>query len=178
MHKRLLLVVTMLALVAGLVLGGQAPASASDVSCSGYTTVSSMESAGHRLSTQANICVNDVGPGATSYWAYGAVMHFKCYRDGVLFGDGTGGCRWAGRVALYDLTSNKTVFDQYWDNPGSSTTAYIQDSGREYSATANAGQDNTVKVCFHDSIVKYMGTTGIEYGIFNMADKCSGTTHH
>lgn len=172
--KRLLFGVILTALFCTTL--GAKPASAALSGCSGYTTVASLSASGHRLSTQLNVCVNLSGyDGGKAL--YTAVARYKCYRDGVLFGDGTGGCRWQGHLKLYAgyTSASQLMSDYFWAVPGSSSSSFWSDSGRIYGRYGAVNLDWIVKGCAEDAIVHFMGITGVDYGTFNMADKCSFT---
>jgi hypothetical protein len=174
MIKRLIFGTVLAALFATTL--GASPANAALSGCSGYTTVASISSSGHRLSTQANVCVNLSGySGGKALWT--AVARYKCYRDGVLFGDGTGGCRWQGHLKVYAgyTSASNLMTDRFWAVPGSTSSTFISDSGRIYGYYAAVNLDWIVKGCSLDAIVHFVGATGIDYGTFNMADKCSYT---
>lgn len=175
MMKRLLFGTLLAALCATtLTTLGASTANAALSGCSGYTTVSSLSASGHRLSTQANVCVNLAGyDGGKAL--YTAVARYKCYRDGVLFGDGTGGCRWQGHLKVYagSASASQLMTDRFWAVPGSTSSAFWSDSQRIYGYYAAVNLDWIVKGCAEDAIVHYMGITGVDYGTYNMADKCS-----
>jgi hypothetical protein len=174
MGKRLLLSVILAALFATTL--GASPADAALSGCSGYNTVATLSSSGHRLSTQVNVCVNLSGyDGGKAL--YTAVARYKCYRDGVLFGGGTGGCRWQGHLKVYagGTTPNQLMTDYFWAVPGSTSSAFWSDSDRIYGHYAAVNLDWVVKGCAEDAIVHFMGITGIDYGTYNMADMCSHT---
>lgn len=174
MIKRLLFGSVLLALFATTL--NSSPAQAALSGCNDYTTVASLSANGHRLSTQAIVCVNLYGyDGGKAL--YTAVARYKCYRDGVLFGDGTGGCRWQGRLKVYAgyTSTSQLMSDYFWAVPGSTSSSFWSDSGRIYGQYGAVNLDWIVKGCVEDSIVHFMGITGIDYGTWNMADKCSYT---
>lgn len=177
MIKRFLFGTVLAALCATMLTAlGASPANAALSGCSGYTTVSSLSASGHRLSTQANVCVNLTGyDGGRAL--YTAVARYKCYRDGVLFGDGTGGCRWQGHLKVYagSTSASQLMTDRFWAVPGSTSSSFWSDSQRIYGYYAAVNLDWVVKGCAEDAIVHYMGITGVDYGTYNMADKCSAT---
>jgi hypothetical protein len=175
--KRLLFGIVLAALFATTL--GASPASADLSACIGYSTVASIsdKTGTHRLSTQGNVCLNFAGyDGGKALWT--AVARYKCYRDGVLFGDGvTGGCRWQGHLKVYAgyTSASNLMTDRFWAVPGSTSSTFISDSGRIYGYYAAVNLDWIVKGCSLDAIVHFVGATGIDYGTFNMADKCSYT---
>jgi len=176
MIKRLIFGTVLASLFAAtLITLGASPAYALS-GCSGYTTVASLSASGHRLSTQANVCVNLTGyDGGKALWT--AVARYKCYRDGVLFGDGTGGCRWQGHLKVYAgySSTSQLMTDRFWAVPGSTSSSFWSDSNRIYGYYAALNLDWIVKGCAEDAIVHFMGITGVDYGTYNMADKCSTT---
>jgi hypothetical protein len=154
--------------------------------CTGYLTVTSYYANGHTLSTKANTCGVYYGQRTSGQRSWGPVVRFKCYRDGVQFGAGTGGCRWKGSLTLYRV-GTIWLSTQAWAVPGSQSGAFWDDSGRIYGAAYLFWPSDTLRVCEDDyiwdnlgnpagnGVVHFVGLTGIDYGTFNMADKCTGT---
>jgi hypothetical protein len=46
------------------------------------------------------------------------VAQLKCYRDGVLFGNGTGGCRWDGHTRIEVNSFLSPQPDKFFAVPG------------------------------------------------------------
>lgn len=95
------------------------------VACSGYQTLASSGA----YSTKGNVCLFD----STGTFDIGAVARFICYRYGVQYGAGTGGCRWVWNQVMqrsndgihwYTMTSN--------DNCYTCEGIFVDDSGRWY----------------------------------------------
>jgi hypothetical protein len=155
--------------------------------CSGYFTLASISSSGHRLSTKGQICGAFHGISGDKY-GWGPVARFKCYRDDVPFGSGTGGCRWKGSVSNYldRFGSKYHVHSDAFQKPPSSDGTFWADSGRIYGEPAGYLANQRIKMCEDDWIydngqgaigngaVHFRGITGIDYGTFNMADWCTG----
>jgi hypothetical protein len=152
--------------------------------CTGYVTVKSYTVAGHTLSTKANTCGVYYGDGG-GYFDWGPVTRFKCYRDGVQYGAGTGGCRWKGSVTMYTSINTSS---HSWAIPGSQSGAFWDDSGRIYGYAYSYVSTTTLRMCEDDyiytipggseqgnGVVHFMGITGNDYGTFNMANKCTAT---
>jgi hypothetical protein len=154
--------------------------------CSGYHTLASISSSGHRLSTQGQICGAFHGFSGDKY-GWGPVARFKCYRDGVLFGSGTGGCRWKGSVSSYlDRSGLVThVHSDSFQKPPSTDGTFWADSGRIYGDPAGFVTGQRIKMCedswiyengqgaIGNAAVHFMGITGIDYGTYNMAHWCT-----
>jgi hypothetical protein len=168
--RRIVIILTALAALLALTAP---PASADGVvkACSGYYTRASISASGHRLSTQGNACLHDHGPVANQQFSWGGVVRFKCYRDDQPFGDGTGGCRWAGYVTL-ELEGVGEIVRTYVAEPGSSSDIFISDSGRMWSYTTPLPAGRRVRGCWRDGVVRFMGITGINYGLYNTIDFC------
>jgi hypothetical protein len=157
-------------------------AASSIVHCTGYVTLASLTANGHQLSTKANTCGVYYGR-LGSFYGWGPVVRYKCYRDGVQFGAGTGGCRWKGTLSLYKNGSPKS--NQAFALPGTLSSAFWDDSGREYGSAFWFSASDTLRMCEDDylwdahgsaagnGVVHFMGATGIDYGTFNMADWCT-----
>lgn len=176
MRKKILLLLTALAALFATSVLAAGPAQAADYACTGYTTVASVSASGHTLKTTLNVCGNYDGfVGGGNPYSWGTVAHAKCYRDNVLFGDGTGGCRWAGHLTMYlaDASPDIKDIDTFWAEPGSSSASYISDSGRVYSQVTPKGAAKLLKFCSENAQVHFVGTTGVDYGLHNMADKCT-----
>jgi hypothetical protein len=155
--------------------------------CSGYFTLASISSSGHRLSTKGQICGAYWGSSGNTY-AWGPVARFRCYRDDEPFGSGTGGCRWKGSVSSYlDRSGLVThVHSDSFQKPPASDGTFWSDSGRIYGDRAGYLEGQRIKMCQDDWIydngqgaigngaVHFMGITGIDYGTYNMADWCTG----
>jgi hypothetical protein len=107
--------------------------------CSGYATLASHKTAaGNVYSTQGNVCLYylQLEP---SQW--GTVTRYKCYRNGQLYGDGTGGCRWTWNQAFQtspDSTSWTTRQSQDWCVTCGGT--YVSDTGRNWGNTYSVGR--------------------------------------
>lgn len=156
--------------------------------CTGYgTDRAGVSSGGHTLSTRANVCGGFYGSSGSSQ-RWGPVIRFHCYRDGVLFGSGTGGCRWKGSNSTYLASSGGGWLHQYsvhFQVPPSSDPSYWADSGRLIGQAYYYSPGNTVQFCEDDWIylnqgdpigngaVHLMGTTGIDYGVLNMGNRCT-----
>jgi hypothetical protein len=131
--RRLLLVVSTLALAVGL--AGPAKADhTNNWACSGYqTTARVITAAGNDYQSRTNICVAWSPYTTSSMWA-DAVVRKQCFRNGVPYGDGTGGCRWTGRVEHH---GNSNLVGWYEINVNNWCVtcggAYVQDSGRIYT---------------------------------------------
>jgi hypothetical protein len=175
MSKRLA-VLTVLLLAGWAVQVSQAPQAQADNevhACIPETEVAALSANGHRLSTTAVVCgyylTYDGGP----IWA--PIARFRCYRDGVLFGDGTGGCRWQGTLATY--RNGSLDHGNSFAVLGSTSTSYWSDSGRIYGTYRRVLSSDTLKWCQNDvvlnGIVHFRGITGIDYGTFNMKDTCT-----
>jgi hypothetical protein len=161
-------------------------AASSIVHCTGYVTVKSYSASGHTLSTKANTCGVYYGRSGAGHYQWGPVTRFRCYRDGVQFGAGTGGCRWKGSLTLYRI-GTVWLSTQAWAVPGSQSSAFWDDSGRIYGAAYGFRSFDVLQACEDDyiwvnlgnpagnGVVHFMGITGIDYGTFNMANKCTGT---
>jgi len=175
MRRKLLLVLAVLSLLVGLSVAAAESASAAlgDLyGCTPYATLASISSSGHRLSTQGTVCLRYMGGSTTNNWLdWEVVARFKCYRDGVLFGDGTGGCRWDGHLRLAE--SDSPTKDEYFAWPGSGSSSFYPDSGRIYGAYSSHIPDNSIQGCVRSGRVHFMGITGIDYGTYNMADMCT-----
>jgi hypothetical protein len=173
MRKLLILLATLAALAVPVLLAP--PASAVDYSCLGYQYAASVTANGHQLSTEINVCGNyDGNVGGGNPYSWGTVAHAKCYRDGVLFGSGTGGCRWAGHLTVYlaDASPDIKIIDTFWAAPGSSSGLYISDSGRQFSQTTPLAGGHLLRFCAENGQVHFVGATGVDYGLFNMIDHC------
>ena len=169
MRKRVVLVLAALSLLTGLFVATAPPAAADSLwGCTPYNTLASVSSSGHRLSTQGTVCLNYVGPGSLGTNQWEVVNRFKCYRDGVLFGNGTGGCRWDGSQEQERV--NATDTGEHFAVPGSSSSSYWSDSDRIYGARISSYDGTDIRGCLRGGRVHFMGTTGIDYGLFNMAD--------
>jgi hypothetical protein len=155
-------------------------------SCSGYHTLASISSSGHRLSTKGQICGAYWGSDGDRY-IWGPVARFKCYRDDVLFGSGTGGCRWKGSVSSYQdvLGTKYHVHSDWFQKPPSTDGTFWADSNRIYGERFGYLANQRIKMCEDDWIydvgqgaigngaVHFRGITGIDYGTYNMADWCT-----
>lgn len=147
-------------------------------SCSGYQTLASISSSGHRLSTKGQICGAYWGSDGDRY-IWGPVARFKCYRNGVQFGNATGGCRWAGSLSNYEQKSSPHRYTSFYRRPGSISAAYWDDSGRIYGAYSSYYGGYAQNHCqdswggYYYNIVHYHGTTGTDIGIYNMIDTCT-----
>jgi hypothetical protein len=172
--KKFSVVLAVLIVAMGLTFLPASPASATDYACLGYEYAASVTSSGHTLSTKINICGSETTIGGPQPYSWGVVAHAKCYRDGVLFGDGTGGCRWAGHLTMYlaDASPDQKIIDTSWAYPGSLNGSYVSDSGRQYSQTTPLPGNRLLKFCSENAIVHFVGITGVDYGIWNMLDKC------
>jgi hypothetical protein len=159
-------------------------ASGSIVHCTGYVTVAYKTASGHTLSTRANTCGVYYGQGG-GYYDWGPVTRFKCYRDGVQFGSGTGGCRWKGSLTMYTSINTSS---RAWAVPGDQSIAFWDDSGRIYGSAFSYASTTRLTMCEDDyiytlpggselgnGVVHFMGITGVDYGTFNMANKCTAT---
>jgi hypothetical protein len=175
MRKRVVLVLATLSLLTGLFVVTAPPAAAIDVydlwGCTPYSTLASVSSSGHRLSTQGTVCLEYRGPGVLGTNQWDVVTRFKCYRDGVLFGDGTGGCRWAWYMAQERSTPGSLSEFHAW--PGDGLAGYWSDSGRDYGAFLSSSDGTSIRGCIRNGQVHFMGITGIDYGLFNMVDRCT-----
>jgi hypothetical protein len=99
---------------------------------------------------------------------------------------GTGGCRWKGSLT-FDLIGSDWLTSLAWAVPGSQSSAFWDDSGRIYGSAYLFWSFQVLQVCEDDyiwdhlgqpagnGVVHFMGITGIDYGTFNMANKCTGT---
>jgi hypothetical protein len=165
-------------------------AAGSIVHCTGYVTVASLTANGHTLSTKANTCGVYYGRNSSGEYAWGPVVRYKCYRDGVQFGAGTGGCRWKGSLSMYNINEPRWASSQAFALPGSQSSAFWDDSGRRYGpAYRFFTYTDRVQICQDDylynigggavgnGVVHFMGATGIDYGTFNMANRCTATFH-
>jgi hypothetical protein len=80
-------------------------------------------------STTVTVCVFD----STGTFDYGTVVRFKCYKSGVLFGDGLGGCRW-----VWQQVFQRSIDGIHWETMRSDDNCYtcegefIADSLRWY----------------------------------------------
>jgi hypothetical protein len=172
MRKRVALLLATLSLLTGLFVATAPPAAAIEQwdlwGCTPYSTLASMSSSGHRLSTQGTVCLRYRGP---TLWteAWDVVTRFKCYRDGVLFGEGTGGCRWDWTFVQNRSDGDVSEF-QAW--PGAGEPFYA-DSGRQFGAPASSHDGDSIRGCVRNGRVHFVGATGIDYGLFNMADMCT-----
>jgi hypothetical protein len=178
----------------GVVTPTSAEIAASQITwCTGYgADLSSISSSGHTLSTKANVCgvyYGSVWINGVLHYRWGAVIRWYCYRDQVQFGSGTGGCRWKGSESIYrDQVGDNHNWTHMYAEPGSSSTAFWQDSGRIYTGYRNFPSGSSIQLCEDDwgydvggyalgnGAVHFMGTTGVDYGTYNTADKC--TTYH
>jgi hypothetical protein len=169
--RRIVIILTALAALLAVVAP---PASADGVvkACSGYYSRSSISASGHRLHTEGNACLHDHGPVANQMFSWGGVVRFKCYRDDQPFGDGTGGCRWAGYVTL-EVEGQGERFRTYVAEPGSDSDIFISDSGRMWSNTTPLPSGYRVRSCWRDGSVRYMGITGVNYGVYRTTEFCS-----
>jgi hypothetical protein len=161
-------------------------AASSIVHCTGYVFLIGYYVNGHELSTKANTCGVYYGRRSNGQYSWGPVVRFKCYRDGVQFGAGTGGCRWKGSLT-FDLIGSDWLTSLAWAVPGSQSSAFWDDSGRIYGSAYLFWSFQVLQVCEDDyiwehlgqpagnGVVHFMGITGIDYGTFNMANKCTGT---
>lgn len=119
--------------VATLTLATPASAEPAPFSCGGYETVASHRTAaGNLYSTQVNVCLFD----ATGTLDLGVVARFKCFRNGVLYGEGTGGCRWTWNQVL-QRSPNHITWESLRSNDFCVTCggSYVADSGRKYGTT-------------------------------------------
>jgi hypothetical protein len=161
-------------------------ASATILNCSGYHTLASISASGHRLSTKGQICGAFYGVSGDRY-GWGPVARFRCYRDDVPFGSGTGGCRWKGSVSSYlDRIGSDHVLSNSFQVPGSSSGIFLDDSGRIWGEPVGYTANQRIKMCEDDWLydngqgaigngaVHFMGITGIDYGTVNMANWCTG----
>lgn len=135
--RRLAITLTLALVVVAL---GALPAPAHDsttilAGCTGYQTTKSVTTAaGNVYTSKRNLCLGlySISPDGQAYTVE-AVERAKCYRNGVLYGSGTGGCRWDGYIdsqfwvtGIGWVQRNQT----YWcDTCGGS---FIADSGRHY----------------------------------------------
>jgi hypothetical protein len=172
MAKRLA-VLTVLLLAGWAVQVSQAPEAqaANEVhDCTPETWVDALFANGHELSTSVVVCGYFIDDGGSPTWA--PIARFRCYRDGFLFGDGTGGCRWQG-----SLTNGTRLSASSFAVPGSASTSYWSDSGRIYGQARTYSNSDTVTWCQEDfplnGIVHYRGISGIDYGTYNMANTCT-----
>jgi hypothetical protein len=172
MRKRVVLVLATLSLLTGLFVVTAPPAAAIEQwdlwGCTPYNTLASVSASGHRLSTQGTVCLQYMGPTVfTESWD--VVTRFKCYRDGVLFGQGTGGCRWAWFM-VQERSSGNVSERQAWPGLGE---PYYEDSGRQFGAPASSHDGDSIRGCMRNGQVHFVGITGVDYGLFNMADMCT-----
>jgi hypothetical protein len=173
---RRLAVLTVLLLAGWAVQVSQAPkAQAADEvhDCIPETTVSMLSASGHTLTTTAVVCGYFVDDGGSPTWA--PIARFRCYRDGVLFGDGTGGCRWQGTLSTY--RNGEFIAGGSFAVPGSTSTSYWSDSGRIYGTARTFLTTDIITWCQNDvvlnGIVHFRGVTGIDYGTHNMRNTCT-----
>jgi hypothetical protein len=101
--------------------------------CTGYVTTASYTTAGgNTYESRRNLCHGLASIGGGGVHNVEAVERAKCYRNGVLYGNGTGGCRWEGYTDSQFLDDGDWVgmTHDYWcDTCGGE---YIADSGRHY----------------------------------------------
>jgi hypothetical protein len=151
--------------------------------CTAETEVAAMTAAGHALSTRVKVCGAWWSDG-TSQETWAPVIRLKCFRDGVLFGSGTGGCRWKGSVSGYQGILHKQ--SNTFQVPSSSIpNDFWADSGRIWGSRNNYSASTTLKMCSDDwywtelgvpkgnGVVHFKGLTGVDYGTFNMGNKCN-----
>jgi hypothetical protein len=144
------------------------------VYCSGYGTLASTEDGIY--STRGNICMFE----STGTFDVGAVARFQCFRYGVLFGSGTGGCRWVWNQVLQ--RSNDNV---HWQTMTSNDNCYtcegifVDDSQRWYGNQIYALwcgytlRAATRKTSVQPYRVRFYRTSGAEV-LVDMATNISG----
>jgi hypothetical protein len=119
-----------------LLLPGQAPRDLSAFEaaalptpqvCSDYQTLATSGA----YSTKGNVCLFE----STGTFDWGTVARFICYKNGVRYGAGTGGCRWVWNQVMQ--RSNDGV---HWETRTSDDWCYtcegifVDDSGRFYGS--------------------------------------------
>jgi hypothetical protein len=103
------------------------------VYCSGYGTLST-DSTGE-YSTKGNVCLYE----ASGTFDVGAVSRFQCFKRGVLYGAGLGGCRWTWNQVMQRSNdgvhwTTMTADDRCFTCGGE----FVSDSGRLFGTTAYA----------------------------------------
>jgi hypothetical protein len=159
-------------------------ASASILHCTGYKVRVSITRNGHTLDTRGNVCGAFYEQSAGQF-KWGPVVRWKCYRDGVLFGSGTGGCRWKGSISSYKNGGHS--YSSAYQVPPSSNSAFWEDSGRIFGGAKWYTAADSLKMCQDDwiydnygfevgnGVVHFMGITGIDYGTYALPDHCTGS---
>ena len=106
--------------------------------CTGYDLMATwVSAAGNSYTTTGNVCLFFANANNVVY--IGAVARFKCYRNGVLYGGGGFGCRWAfNSVTQHKAAAGNWVTNfntsHNWIDPGATTFTY--DSGRDWGPAA------------------------------------------
>lgn len=147
MRKLRTSVVFIVALAVGLAIDfgpATVPAEASHSApeqCSGYTsTASYITAAGNVYQSRTNVCLG-INPYTTTNATFDGVVRKQCFRNGIPYGDGTGGCRWTNRVELhyFDTDDNtwKDIFSLANEWCVTCGGTYVQDSGRHWTGSVN-----------------------------------------
>lgn len=143
------------------------------LTCSGYKTRQSI-TYGVQYKTTGNVCV---GRYSGNVWE--AVERDLCYRDGVAFGSGDGGCRWTGTIQVQANTTTNyyTIMSNDWCNTCGGE--FIQDSGRQWSghvdvkATWGLGQGDAVRGLASAGVVRYKFRDGTISAAYNTVTQAS-----
>jgi hypothetical protein len=135
--RRVLLILAAVLVTLGLHAAPAAANHAAPEQCSGYFTTAAHTTAGGNLyESKTNICMG-ISTYTTSSMDTDAIVRKQCYRNGVAYGDGTGGCRWSSRVELhgYGPIGGSNVWYEVAVNDWCVTCGgtYVQDSGRVYT---------------------------------------------
>ena len=140
--------------------------------CGGYRTLASSGA----YSTRGNVCLFE----STGSFDVGAVARFLCYKNGVSYGAGLGGCRW-----VWNQVMQRTNDGVHWQTMTSNDNCYtcegifVDDSGRWYGNqtyalwcgyTLRGATRSTAATSYR---VRFYKTDGSE-ALVNMAVNLSG----